>query len=140
MHEIFNHLRKRELYALRKVLIDYTLRLFRIPLRYGINRITNKLRAVPFSDKMWSYSIIASESIVYDACWFGKGKRVPFEDMEIVIPSNYDKILKSIYGDYMTLPPEENRVTHHLRYFMDLDRRLTRKQVMRIMYRKKKKE
>ena len=38
----------------------------------------------------------------------------PFEEYEFFIPENYDIILKNIYGDYMVLPPEEKRKTHHL--------------------------
>ena len=36
-------------------------------------------------------------------------KKVKFEDIEVNIPNNYDKILKLEYGDYMELPPEESR-------------------------------
>lgn len=36
-------------------------------------------------------------------------KRAKFEDIEVNIPNNYDKILKRDYNDYMKLPPEESR-------------------------------
>lgn len=36
-----------------------------------------------------------------------------FEDAEFRIPSNYDKLLLQIYGDYMQLPSEEKRIGHH---------------------------
>ena len=37
----------------------------------------------------------------------------PFEDIEVLVPSAYDQILRRIYGDYMQLPPEAQRVPHH---------------------------
>lgn len=37
----------------------------------------------------------------------------PFEDEKFRIPRDYDSMLKSYYGDYMQLPPEEKRVDHH---------------------------
>ena len=36
--------------------------------------------------------------------------RLPFEDCQFLVPRNYDRILTSMYGDYMQLPPEEKRV------------------------------
>ena len=38
----------------------------------------------------------------------------PFEDCQFRIPRDYDGILKLWYGDYMKLPPEKDRVYHHL--------------------------
>ena len=43
---------------------------------------------------------------------FKKVNRAKFEDIEVNVPSNYDEILKSLYGDYMRLPPEEDRYNH----------------------------
>lgn len=39
-------------------------------------------------------------------------KRIKFEDIEVNVPANYDYILKSLYGDYMQLPPKEDRYNH----------------------------
>jgi len=36
-----------------------------------------------------------------------------FEGHEFRVPIGYDTWLRSIYGDYMQLPPVEHRVTHH---------------------------
>lgn len=35
--------------------------------------------------------------------------KVPFDDLNVFIPSNYDEILTKAYGDYMTPPPEDKR-------------------------------
>ena len=39
--------------------------------------------------------------------------RVEFEGNSFWAPSGYDTYLKSLYGDYMKLPPEDKRVPHH---------------------------
>lgn len=38
---------------------------------------------------------------------------VSFEDANFYIPKNYDEILTKYYGNYMELPPENERVGHH---------------------------
>ena len=44
--------------------------------------------------------------------WFGKGRRYQFESISLVGPIEYDLYLTHIYGDYMTPPPESQRVAH----------------------------
>lgn len=39
--------------------------------------------------------------------------QLPFEGKMYNVPRNYDLYLSHIYGDYMTLPPVEKRVTHY---------------------------
>ncbi|MDO5848681.1 MAG: LicD family protein [Methanobrevibacter sp.] len=41
-------------------------------------------------------------------------KIMKFEDIEAKVPNNYDYILKLLYGDYMKIPPEEERTCHVL--------------------------
>lgn len=36
-------------------------------------------------------------------------KKAKFEDIEVNIPNNYDKILKMDFNNYMELPPKESR-------------------------------
>lgn len=38
---------------------------------------------------------------------------VPFENLSLFIPAKYDEFLKIRYGDYMQLPPLENRYPYH---------------------------
>lgn len=38
---------------------------------------------------------------------------IPFEDCTFKVPAKYDEVLRMQYGDYMQLPPEEERVGHH---------------------------
>jgi len=44
--------------------------------------------------------------------WFGEGAVLDFEDRKYVCPVNYDAVLTACFGDYMQLPPEEDRVSH----------------------------
>ena len=37
----------------------------------------------------------------------------PFEDIKVNVPNGFDTMLKRVYGDYMVLPSEKERVTHH---------------------------
>lgn len=55
-------------------------------------------------DKLKSY---------YNTKDFFEKIEVPFEDILVTVPKNYDSILRSYYGDYMILPPEEKRVPRH---------------------------
>ncbi len=37
-----------------------------------------------------------------------------FEDEYFSVPKNYDGVLRSSYGDYMILPPEEKQISNHV--------------------------
>ncbi|WEV42232.1 LicD family protein [Bifidobacterium sp. ESL0682] len=44
---------------------------------------------------------------------YGTGQITEFEGLQVRIPNNPDAILQSQYGDYMRLPPKEERISHH---------------------------
>ena len=56
--------------------------------------------------------------------WF-KTMEVEFEDTTINIPVGYDSYLKILYGDYMQLPPIDDRIVKHHTVKIDIDRPYT---------------
>ncbi|MBQ7511488.1 MAG: LicD family protein [Prevotella sp.] len=56
--------------------------------------------------------------------WFEDVIDQPFADTTVKIPRDYDGYLRCLYGDYMTLPPAEQRVTVHNHHFLDFDRQV----------------
>lgn len=61
------------------------------------------------ADLVWGYS----EKEIVPKSVFNKAVPVSFEGCERFIPIGYDTFLSSIYGNYMELPPVEERVAHH---------------------------
>jgi len=59
------------------------------------------------------------------ADWYGEGKKMVFEGVEVTVPEHYEKWLTQVYGDYMQLPPPEKRKSHHPLAVIDLDRPYT---------------
>ena len=45
--------------------------------------------------------------------WFDDYEMCQFEQYSFRVPKQYDSVLKHAYGDYMTLPPEGERIGHH---------------------------
>ncbi len=48
----------------------------------------------------------------YNKEWFDETITLPFEKYNFLCPKESDKFLRSYYGDYMKLPPQEERVGH----------------------------
>lgn len=53
--------------------------------------------------------------------FFGEGQEVKFENIEVVIPKEYDLYLKQVYGNYMKLPHIDKRKSHHYCSKIDLN-------------------
>lgn len=50
---------------------------------------------------------------VFRRDWFSETELLPFAQYAFCAPARYDEVLKYMYGDYMTPPPPEQRVSHH---------------------------
>ena len=53
------------------------------------------------------------EKDIFPRKWFDEYIMTSYENYTFRIPKQYDEILKHVYGDYMTLPPEKDRIGHH---------------------------
>lgn len=69
------------------------------------------------------------EGRIFETEWFTDVIELPFEDTTVTVPRNYDAYLRKLYGDYMTLPPEDKRVSHR-HFFVDLTQRLTIEEIL----------
>ena len=47
-----------------------------------------------------------------------KTVQVDFEGLKVNAPGCWDKYLTNLYGDYMRLPPEEQRLTHDMEIWL----------------------
>lgn len=59
------------------------------------------------------YSAYGRHKDTFHRSVFGNGGSLLFENEEYNVPIQYDMYLSQMYGDYMTLPPVEKRVSHH---------------------------
>ena len=57
----------------------------------------------------------------FDSDLFDNLIEIPFEETNFMCTSKYDSFLRSYYGNYMELPPEEERVCKHHPKFISLD-------------------
>ena len=50
----------------------------------------------------------------FPTTWFNELVDIQFEGIKFKIPKEYDSFLRKAYGDYMKLPPEDERKTHQI--------------------------
>lgn len=102
----------------RGILYRVTNRLFRSGkiYRWWFGKVFPRLKK---DDSMCSdiNSFTFSHRYDFKRAWLGKGKRVPFEGEMLPVSEQSDATLQVCYGDYMTLPPEEKRVSNHHPYY-----------------------
>lgn len=59
---------------------------------------------------------------VFPRAYFTDTVRMPFEDGSYPVSRHYDALLKQLYGDYMVLPPEDQRALKQHAILIDLNR------------------
>lgn len=65
------------------------------------------------------YNYVLEAGFFHFRNWTSKRKyfdtrvKLPFEDTEIYVPGDYRDYLESEFGDYMVIPPVEERTVHH---------------------------
>ena len=120
-HAFSQSIRQGNVVRMGLIALDATIfRLFTWPAKQIIKKYFKYLAKTPKSDKMWQYNIIDCYSNkIYDAAWFDHGVVMPFEDFSVMMPCGYDPYLTLQYGDYMQMPSEDKRASHHNHYYVD---------------------
>ena len=78
-------------------------------------RIDRNKRKYDYETSRWVHGWVFAykEKCAYLREDFGEGTALRFGEREYPAPGNYDRVLRTVYGDYMTPPPEEKRVAGH---------------------------
>ena len=130
----FNYVRRKKKILIKFLNLAYSKQLadFKKGVLYGIGRIGAYLYAHLRGVHYWikkigelknKYDFNTSENVgviiwdykirCYKKKWFEEGIVVPFENKYVKCPKCYDEILRCGYGDYMILPPLEERLAYH---------------------------
>lgn len=103
--------------TMRKNLIIGIGKFFLLPfsVKWIIKKMQQLAIACSYEDcnKITSAFSVYGDKDVFEKKIFEETEFCTFEKHSYRIPSNYDEYLKTIYGDYMKLPPIDKQVTHH---------------------------
>lgn len=66
------------------------------------------------------HAIYKLENELFEKSVFSDYRYMPFEDFRIRVNTEYDKYLTQLFGDYMTPPPVDKRVSAHHHYYLNL--------------------
>ena len=82
------------------------------------------ISAFPVEEK----GIVCNHGNVYGKCdymladYYGNGSIMMFEGIEVRVPEKWDEYLTSLYGDWRTPPPSEERIGKHLFEICDTEK------------------
>lgn len=81
-----------------------------------LNRLDRLLKKYPVESSDYIFDFMGAVEdpfrSIYRKTWFGNGTLYPFEDIQLIGPSDYDSYLKREFGNYMSLPPTDQRNIH----------------------------
>ena len=105
----------------RKRLAAICLRLYP-DLTQTIEKREHLYKSVPPGRCICNYSGAWGRKEIWPAEWISESCELTFEGLAVPAPGEYHKMLCHFYGDYMTPPPLEKRVSHHETTIVDLER------------------
>lgn len=84
--------------------------------RKQLDKMDRLLKKYPVEESNYLVNFTGQTSYKFNEMFkkevYGKGKLYQFESFSLMGPEQYDAYLKSLYGDYMTPPREEDRNAH----------------------------
>lgn len=78
--------------------------------------IQNWISKIPYEKAInvgWLLSMFRYPKFVKKRVWYSSAKLVPFENVMVPVPVGVEEDLHTMYGDYLRLPPEDQRKPSH---------------------------
>ena len=86
---------------------------------YYFEKVFELLESRPFFESEitgYTWGLYNNKKIIFETKWFKETVGIKFEDTIMQCPVGYDEMLTKQFGDYMTLPPEDKRISCHKPY------------------------
>lgn len=100
--------------------------------RSVLRKQINKHSDIQQGEWLIAYTGTSGEKDIFRSEWFNNTISFPFEDTCINVPSGYDQFLRAMFGDYMSFPPKEEQQSHHVIFYYNLERRITKSEIKQI--------
>lgn len=131
-------------------LLDIAFLFSKFQLKKAVNALNNKINRKKIrksllkemEDAPYNYPFDSQSDVVvrefpdakrpFKKDWLAPYVLCDFEDIKVRIPNNCDAYLKSLYGDYMQLPPLHERISAHMEdmFYFNLHNRMTYDEIM----------
>ena len=91
----------------------------------AINKREKLYKSVPKGDRVVNNSGAWLSKEIIPREWVQSSVEMKFEGISVNVSDKYDEWLTYVYGDYMSLPPENERVGHHYVDIFDMNKSYT---------------
>lgn len=81
-----------------------------------MEKLDASLRRYSLRNEHWLINFMGAWKLkeMFPVSWYGKGVKLPFEDIELNCPAHYHEVLTQMYGDYMTpVNTKAEKYDHH---------------------------
>lgn len=80
-----------------------------------VKLLNHLIKKYPVKGAKWVGCLCAQEieKELVPAAAVSKAVDMEFENVKLLCPAGYDRMLRTMYGDYMELPPVHKRISHH---------------------------
>lgn len=107
-----------------KIITMITMLLFP-SLRGAVDKREKLFKSVPYSDRVINNSGAWLDKEIIPREWVQDAIKMEFEGIKVNVSDKFDEWLTYVYGDYMSLPPENERVGHHYVDIFDMNKSYT---------------
>ena len=94
-------------------------------LRDAVDKREKLFKSVPYSDRVVNNSGAWLDKEIIPREWVQDTIQMEFEGIKVNVSDKFDEWLTYVYGDYMSLPPENERVGHHYVDIFDMNKSYT---------------
>ena len=94
-------------------------------LKGAVDKREKLFKSVPYSDRVVNNSGAWLDKEIIPREWVQDTIKMEFEGIKVNVSDRYDEWLTYVYGDYMSLPPENERVGHHYVDIFDMNKPYT---------------